>query len=60
VILLNNGHEPAVFDCDVSVTGLADAAVLLDRLGAVPEAVVASGRLRATLAPRSGAVLMAR
>jgi hypothetical protein len=48
-----------VFDCDVSVTGLADA-VLADRLGAVPEAVVASGRLRATLAPRSGAVLMAR
>jgi hypothetical protein len=60
VVLLNNGNEPAPFDCNVAATGLADAAVLADRLGVVREVVVESGRLKATLPPRSGAVLMAR
>ncbi|MFI5182942.1 MAG: alpha-amylase family glycosyl hydrolase [Vicinamibacteria bacterium] len=60
VVLLNNGKEQALLDCNADQAGLAEGQIVVDRLGALEPIRVASGRLKATLPPRSAAVLAAQ
>jgi hypothetical protein len=56
IAALNNAGEAMTLDLDVSPAGLADGAVLRDRLGMAPDVRIATGRLRLALPPRSGAI----
>jgi glycosidase len=57
VVALNNGQAPAELELPAARAGLGDGTRLLDRLGRPGEVRVDGGRLRLTLAARSGAVL---
>ena len=60
VVLLNNGSEPASFDCSAVEAGLADGQTLGDRLAGIADARVEGGRLKAAVGPRSAAILAPR
>ncbi len=60
VVLINNDTKPASFDFKVGPAGLADGAMLVDRLGSLAEVRINSGTLKATLPARSAAVLAPR
>jgi neopullulanase len=60
VVALNNGGSTITLEVPVRALGLADGATLEDRLGGLPAATVAAGRLSLTLSPRGGAVLVPR
>ena len=57
LVILNNAPEPADVVADAASTGFANGAVLQDRLGAIPPATVAGGKIRARIPARSGVVL---
>jgi len=57
VVAINNAAAPATVECAAAAAGLADGAVLRDRLAPAGELRVASGALRVELGPRSAVVL---
>jgi len=60
LIAINNAAEAATLAVPAAGAGLADGAVLADRLGSAPELKVADGLLRIPLAPRSAAIYVHR
>lgn len=60
VVFLNNGTEPASFDCSAAQAGLVDGEIVGDRLAGMADVHVEGGRLKATVAPRSAAILATR
>ena len=58
VVALNNGSSEAVLDVPAAPAGLSEGSRLRDCLGPGGEAAVVGGRVRLTLQPRSGAVLV--
>ncbi|HSD65099.1 MAG TPA: alpha-amylase family glycosyl hydrolase [Vicinamibacteria bacterium] len=59
IVALNTGGDPASLDVPAGPVGLADGALLSDRLATGATAVVAGGRLRIALPARESAILMA-
>jgi glycosidase len=60
VIVLNNAPGPAELEVPIAGTGLADGAVLEDRLGVSPPVTVRAGRLGVRLPARGAALLVPR
>ena len=60
IMALNNGNEPATFECPVESEKLPNGTVLQDRLGIHPDVSVERGQIHLTLTPRSGAIFTAR
>ena len=58
VIVINNDKKAAQVEFDVSQLGVADGAVLTDRLGVSKEVRVENGKLKVTLPERSAAIFV--
>jgi hypothetical protein len=58
VVALNTDTAPATIEAPVAPVGLADGAVLEDRLGSGVDLTVEGGQLRVTLPPMSSAVFI--
>jgi neopullulanase len=56
VVVINNGSASAEMEAPVGPAGLAEGAVLTDRLGASPPVTVKGGRIRMTLPARSASI----
>jgi glycosidase len=56
IVVLNNAAEEATIECAAGPVGLADGALLHDRLGGTPDVKVEGGRLRVRLKGRSAAI----
>jgi glycosidase len=57
-VAINNDAKPATIEFDVRPSGLANGAVLVDRLGRVREVIVRDGKIQVALPGRSAAVLI--
>jgi len=60
VVAINNDAKPATIEFDVTLTGLATGASLIDRIGALTGVRVNDGKVKVSLPARSAAVLMPR
>lgn len=60
VTVINNDKKSARIEFDVSRLGLAEGAVLTDRLGVSKEVQVANGKFKVTLPERSAAIFVRR
>jgi glycosidase len=60
ITVINNDQKPAQVEFEVSGLGLADGAVLIDRLGITKEVRVEAGKLKVTLPARTAAILVRR
>jgi glycosidase len=60
VVAINNDTKTSVVEFDVTPSGLANGASLIDRIGALTGVRVNDGKVKVTLAARSAAVLIPR
>jgi glycosidase len=60
IVAINNDSNRSTFDFDVSSLGIADGALLIDRMGVASEAKIQSGMLKVSLPARSAAILMTK
>jgi hypothetical protein len=60
VIAINNDSRSAELDVDVSRAGLGNGVTLTDRLGALKQVQVLSGKIKLKLPERSAAILVQR
>lgn len=60
VVAINNDAKPATIEFDVTPTGLANGASLIDRIGALTGVRVNDGKVKVSLPARSAAVLVPR
>ena len=57
-MVINNDKKAAEVEFDVSPLGMADGAVLTDRLGVSKDVRVENGKLKVTLPERSAAIFV--